>query len=323
MFNLIKKIIDFLNNLDKRGSNGGTDPVTIDQDSKDSFKKLFVVLPVLLGIFAIYSSFYTIDPGEIGVIQRFGKLSSYSDPGLHLKIPVVDKLTVVDVEKVRRIEIGFRSDRSRVSIVQESLMITKDENIVDAQAIIQWKIKDPGNYLFKVWNVESTIKSTAEVALRSSMGVTNIDDALTTGRDLIQSNTRAFLQKLLDSYSSGVAITDVKLQIVDPPEEVKDAFNEVVRAKEDKEKLINNAKGYFEDVIPKARGEAEKMIRQSEAYREQRISKAEGDVARFNQIYSEYRKDKETTKTRIYLEKMESILQRPKELLVQTLQVVH
>ena len=315
MFSLIKKIIDFLNNLDKRGSNGGTDPISLDPDSKDSFKKLFIVIPVVLALFAIYSSFYTIDPGEVGVIQRFGKLSSYSDPGLHLKIPVVDKLTVVDVEKVRRIEIGFRSDRSRISVVQESLMITKDENIVDAQAIIQWKIKDPGNYLFKVWNVESTIKSTAEVALRSSMGVTNIDDALTTGRDLIQSNTRAFLQKLLDSYSSGVAITDVKLQIVDPPEEVKDAFNEVVRAKEDKEKLINNAKGYFEDVIPKARGEAEKMIRQSEAYREQRISKAEGDVARFNQIYSEYRKDKETTKTRIYLEKMESILQRPKKVI--------
>ena len=315
MFSLIKKIIDFLNNLDKRGFNGGTDPISLDPDSKDSFKKLFIVIPVVLAIFAIYSSFYTIDPGEVGVIQRFGKLSSYSDPGLHLKIPVVDKLTVVDVEKVRRIEIGFRSDRSRISVVQESLMITKDENIVDAQAIIQWKIKDPGNYLFKVWNVESTIKSTAEVALRSSMGVTNIDDALTTGRDLIQSNTRAFLQKLLDSYSSGVAITDVKLQIVDPPEEVKDAFNEVVRAKEDKEKLINNAKGYFEDVIPKARGEAEKMIRQSEAYREQRISKAQGDVARFNQIYSEYRKDKETTKTRIYLEKMESILQRPKKVI--------
>ena len=315
VFSLIKKIIDFLNNLDKRGSNGGTDPISLDPDSKDSFKKLFIVIPVVLAIFAIYSSFYTIDPGEVGVIQRFGKLSSYSDPGLHLKIPVVDKLTVVDVEKVRRIEIGFRSDRSRISVVQESLMITKDENIVDAQAIIQWKIKDPGNYLFKVWNVESTIKSTAEVALRSSMGVTNIDDALTTGRDLIQSNTRAFLQKLLDSYSSGVAITDVKLQIVDPPEEVKDAFNEVVRAKEDKEKLINNAKGYFEDVIPKARGEAEKMIRQSEAYREQRISKAQGDVARFNQIYSEYRKDKETTKTRIYLEKMESILQRPKKVI--------
>ena len=315
MFSLIKKIIDLLNNLDKRGSNGGTDPISLDPDSKDSFKKLFIVIPVVLAIFAIYSSFYTIDPGEVGVIQRFGKLSSYSDPGLHLKIPVVDKLTVVDVEKVRRIEIGFRSDRSRISVVQESLMITKDENIVDAQAIIQWKIKDPGNYLFKVWNVESTIKSTAEVALRSSMGVTNIDDALTTGRDLIQSNTRAFLQKLLDSYSSGVAITDVKLQIVDPPEEVKDAFNEVVRAKEDKEKLINNAKGYFEDVIPKARGEAEKMIRQSEAYREQRISKAQGDVARFNQIYSEYRKYKETTKTRIYLEKMESILQRPKKVI--------
>ena len=301
--------------MDRRPGNGSPDSITIDPESKDNFKKLAILFPAVLLIFALFSSFYTIDPGEVGVIQRFGKLSSYSDPGLHLKIPVVDKLTVVYVEKVRRIEIGFRSDRSRISVVQESLMITKDENIVDAQAIIQWKIKDPGNYLFKVWNIDTTIKSAAEVALRSSMGVTNIDDALTTGRDLIQSNTRAFLQMLLDSYNSGVAITDVKLQIVDPPEEVKDAFNEVVRAKEDKEKLINNAKGYFEDVIPKARGEAEKMIRESEAYREQRISTAKGDVARFNQIYSEYRKDKETTKTRIYLEKMESILQRPKKVI--------
>lgn len=319
MFDLIKKIIEFLNNLDNRNpgnnGNGSNDPITIDANQKAGLKKAAFLFPIILLIFALFSSFYTIDPGEIGVIQRFGKLSSYSDPGLHLKIPIVDKLTVVDVEKVRRIEIGFRSDRSRVSVVQESLMITKDENIVDAQAIIQWKIKDPGNFLFKVFNVNATIKGAAEVSLRSTIGNTMIDDALTTGRDQIQSNTREFLQELLDSYNSGVAITDVKLQIVDPPEEVKDAFNEVVRAKEDKEKLINNAKGYFEDVIPKARGEAEKMIRQAEAYREQRISTAEGDVARFNQIYSEYRKDKGTTKTRIYLEKMQTILQKPKKVI--------
>ena len=261
------------------------------------------------------SSVYTIDPGEVGVVQRFGKLSSYSNPGLHLKIPFIDSLTKVNVEKVRRIEIGFRSDRARINVLQESLMITKDENIVDAQAIIQWKIKDPGNFLFKVANPDITIKNTAEVALRSVMGITKIDDALTTGRDQIQVKTREFLQTLLDSYSSGVQITDVKLQIVDPPEEVKDAFNEVVRAKEDKERLINEAKAFFEDVIPKARGEAEKMIKESEAYREQRIANAKGDTARFNQIYSEYKKDKEVTRTRIYLERMEEILKRPKKVI--------
>ena len=194
-------------------------------------------------------------------------------------------------------------------------MITKDENIVDAQAIIQWKIKEPANYLFKVANPELTIKNTAEVALRSVVGTTKIDDALTTGRDLIQVKTKDFLQILLDSYTSGVQITDVKLQIVDPPEEVKDAFNEVVRAKEDKERLINEAKGFYEDLIPKARGEAEKMIREAEGYRQSRIATANGDTSRFNQIYSEYKKDKDVTKARIYLEKMSEILSKPKKVI--------
>ena len=138
---------------------------------------------------------------------------------------------------------------------------------------------------------------------------------MTTGRDQIQIRTKEFLQELLDSYSSGVQITDVKLQIVDPPEEVKDAFNEVVRAKEDKERLINEAKGFYEDIIPKARGEAEKMIREAEGYKEQRISTAMGDTARFNQIYSEYRKDKAVTKSRIYLEKLTEVLQKPKKVI--------
>ena len=194
-------------------------------------------------------------------------------------------------------------------------MITKDENIVDAQAVVQWKIKNPGNFLFKVANPVLTIKNTSEVALRSVMGLTNIDDALTTGRDLIQIQTKEFLQELLDSYTAGIQVTDVKLQVVDPPEEVKDAFNEVVRAKEDKEKLINEAKAFFEDVIPKARGEAEKMVFEAQAYRQQRISVAKGDTARFDLIYSEYKKDKELTKIRIYLEKMQSILQKPKKII--------
>ena len=315
MFKLIKAIIDFINSLDKRsGTNGSSTPSTrSDEDKK--IKRLLILLPSFFVLLALLSSVYTIDPGEVGVVQRFGKLSSYSNPGLHLKIPFIDSLTKVNVEKVRRIEIGFRSDRARINVLQESLMITKDENIVDAQAIIQWKIKDPGNFLFKVANPDMTIKNTAEVALRSVMGITKIDDALTTGRDQIQVKTREFLQTLLDSYSSGVQITDVKLQIVDPPEEVKDAFNEVVRAKEDKERLINEAKAFFEDVIPKARGEAEKMIKESEAYREQRIANAKGDTARFNQIYSEYKKDKEVTRTRIYLERMEEILKRPKKVI--------
>ena len=142
MLNLIKLIIKFLNDLDKRNPNGSSnDTITIDPENEKNIKKLTVIIPTVFVIFSLISSFYTIEPGEVGVIQRFGKLSSYSDPGLHLKIPFVDKLTKVNVEKVRRIEIGFRSDRTRVSIIQESLMITKDENIVDAQAIIQWKLK--------------------------------------------------------------------------------------------------------------------------------------------------------------------------------------
>ena len=315
MFRLIKAIIDFLSKLDqRRGSNGST-PSPDSEDAKKKVKRLSVIITSVFVVLAILSSIYTIDPGEVGVVQRFGKLSSYSDPGLHFKIPFVDSLTKVNVEKVRRVEIGFRSERARMNVLQESLMITKDENIVDAQAIIQWKIKDPGHFLFRVANSELTIKNTAEVALRSVIGVTKIDDALTTGREEIQVRTKEFLQELLDSYTSGVQITDVKLQIVDPPEEVKDAFNEVVRAKEDKERLINEAKAFFEDVIPKARGEAEKMIREAEAYREQRISTAQGDTSRFNQIYSEYKKDKDVTWTRIYLEKLESILQRPKKVI--------
>ncbi len=315
MFRLIKAIIDFLNNLDQRRGSQRSAPSTGSEEAKKKLKKFAVILPAIFVILAVLSSIYTIDPGEVGVIQRFGKLSSYSDPGLHFKFPFVDSLSKVNVEKVRRIEIGFRSERARMNVIQESLMITKDENIVDAQAIIQWKIKEPGHFLFRVANPELTIKNTAEVALRSVIGVTKIDDALTTGRDEIQVRTKEFLQDLLDSYTSGVQITDVKLQIVDPPEEVKDAFNEVVRAKEDKERLINEAKAFFEDVIPKARGEAEKMIREAEAYKEQRISTAQGDTSRFNQIYSEYKKDKDVTWTRIYLEKLESILQRPKKVI--------
>ena len=245
MFRLIKALIEFISNLDKRGGTNGSSSPTGSSDDK-KIKRLLILLPTFFVFLALLSSVYTIDPGEVGVVQRFGKLSGYTDPGLHLKIPFVDKLTKVNVEQVRRIEIGFRSDRARINVLQESLMITKDENIVDAQAIIQWKIKDPGNFLFKVANPEITIKNTAEVALRSAMGITKIDDALTTGRDQIQVKTREFLQLLLDSYNSGVQITDVKLQIVDPPEEVKDAFNEVVRAKEDKERLINEAKAFFE-----------------------------------------------------------------------------
>jgi len=316
MFRLIKAIIEFISQLDKRGGsrNGDSVPST-GSGGNTTFKKLLIWVPTVFVILAILSSIYTIDPGEVGVIQRFGKLSTFTDPGLHFKVPFVDSLTKVNVEKIRRIEIGFRSDRRRINVLQESLMITKDENIVDAQAIVQWKIKDPGNFLFKVASPVLTIKNTAEVALRSVMGVTNIDDAMTTGRDEIQVKTKEFLQHLLDTYSSGVQITDVKLQIVDPPEEVKDAFNEVVRAKEDKEKVINEAKGFFEDIIPKARGEAEKMILDAEAYRQKRISTAKGDTARFNQIYSEYRKDKDVTRTRIYLEKLEVILQKPKKII--------
>jgi len=274
--------------------------------------KSFVWLAIVLvgGWFA--SGLYVVNPGEMGVIRRFGEEVAKSSPGLNCHLPwPIEQANIVNVEQIRRIELGFRSGQGRLvakqRAVSESLMLTGDTNIVDAQMIVQYKVNDPSKFLFRLRAPEDTLHVAAQVALRSIVGQTTIDEVLTVGRSRVQVETLAFLQRLMDDYQSGILVTEVKLQVVDPPEQVKDAFHEVVRAREDRERLINQALGYQEDLIPRARGQAQKILRDAEGYKEERILKARGDAARFLALFDEYQKAKKVTRDRLYLETVNRI----------------
>ena len=262
---------------------------------------------ILIGIALLLAGagLYSVGPGERGVVRTFGKETSHSAPGLHYRIPFVQKVDVVNVEQIRRIEVGFRADQK---VEDEAQMLTGDANIVEAQMIVQYRVLDPSKFKFRLRDPEETLRATAEVALRSMVGRTQIDDVITTGREKVQAETRSWLQKLMDEYQSGLSVTEVKLQAVDAPDEVKEAFHDVVRAREEKEKLINEAKGYQADLIPKARGEARKIEREAEGYKEQRVLRANGDAAKFNAMLAEYRKATRVTRERMYLETLERIL---------------
>ncbi len=266
--------------------------------------------PVLIGLVVLalaLSGIYVVGPGEQAVVRTFGRESGKAGPGLHYRIPFVQKVNVVNIEEIRRLEVGFRGDKR---VPTEALMLTGDENIVEAQMIIQYRVTDPSKYLFELAQPEETLRATAEVALRSMVGRTKIDDVITTGRENVQSETRAWLQRLMDEYQSGIGITEVKLQAVDAPDDVKEAFHDVVRAREEKEKLINQAMGYKADVIPRARGEARRIEREAEAYREERVLRARGDSAKFLAQLAEYSKAEAVTRDRLYLETMERVLSR-------------
>jgi membrane protease subunit HflK len=293
------------------GKNGGwsrPDAGNLEQVSEAIRKNLRKLGPILLGIILvllILSGVYSVNPGEQGVVRTFGKETGKTGPGLHFAVPLVQKVNVVNVEQIRRVEVGFRG---KERVPSEALMLTGDENIVEAQVIVQYRVVDPSKYLFRLRDPEQTILATAEVSLRSVIGRTTIDDAMTTGREQVQAETRTQLQSLMDTYQSGVAITEVKLQMVDAPDEVREAFHDVVRAREEKEQKINKAKGYNEDLLPRARGEARQLVRAAEAYKEQRELRANGDVANFLAVLEEYRKAEKVTRDRLHLETMERIL---------------
>ena len=226
-------------------------------------------------------------PGEQAVIRTFGRETGKAGPGLHFSFPLIQRRDVVNVEQVRRVEVGFRGQQR---MPDEALMLTGDENIVEAQIIVQYRVSDTSKYLFRLKDPDETLRATAEVALRSMVGQTQIDELLTTGRERVQDEARAWLQKLMNDYQSGITVTELKLQTVDAPAQVREAFHDVVRAREEKEKLINEARGYQADVIPRAKGEAEKLQREAEAYREQRILRANGDANRFDATLVEFQK---------------------------------
>ena len=263
-----------------------------------------LIVWLLLGV-------YTVGPDEVGVVQRFGKYDRVVGSGLNYHLPFpIETVKTPKVTEVKRIEVGFRTvgKKQYRTVEQESLMLTGDENIVDAELIVQYKIKEPINYLFNFIGPELTLREASEASLRTVIGRHNIDEALTSGKLMIQEETKELLQSILDKYETGVHVVAVQLQDVSPPKQVIDAFKDVASAKEDKNRMINEAEGYRNDIIPKARGEAQAMIREAEGFRESRIKRAEGDVAKFKAILKEYSKSKDVTRERLYLEAMEEIL---------------
>lgn len=271
-----------------------------------------LVLWLLTGI-------YVVGPDEVGVVQTFGKYSRASQSGLNYHFPYpIETVKTPKVTEVKRIEIGFRSvgKNQYQTVERESLMLTGDENIVDAEMIVQYKIKDPEAYLFNFIKPELTVREASEASLRTVVGRHNIDEALTSGKFMIQEETKELVQSILDKYKTGIIVVAVQLQDVSPPQQVIAAFKDVASAKEDKNKMVNQAEGYRNDIIPKARGEAQSMIREAEGYKKARIARAEGDVAKFSAVLKEYRKAKGVTETRMYLETMEEILPKIEKIII-------
>ena len=289
---------------------------------KGKLPALGVVIVIIVLSVLGFGSFYVVAPEEVGVVQRFGKAVRTTQPGPHLKIPIIEKVSKPKVTKVHRLEIGFETidpgppARYR-SVKEEALMLTGDENIIAVEFIVQFRIKDPIALLFNVRNPGKTVKDSAEAAMREVVGETPITDVLTEGRFQVQQKTKLLLQGILDRYNSGISIDAVQLQDVLPPEQVVAAFKDVASAREDREKAVEKAEGYKNDILPKAKGEAEKLINEAMAYKEATINIAKGDTSRFLQVLKEYRKAKDVTQKRIYVETMEDVLARVEKVIIE------
>ncbi|MFH1571705.1 MAG: FtsH protease activity modulator HflK [Gemmatimonadota bacterium] len=289
---------------------------------------------LVLGILAVLwllSGVYTVDPDEQAVVLRFGKFQDVVEPGLHYHLPVpIEQHITQSVTSVYREEIGFQTIdpgpparyRERPN---ESLMLTTDLNIVDVEMVVQYRVSSIVDALFHVAGLgtfegggDGLVHDACEAALRQVIGRHGIDQALTEGKLTIQTEIKEKLQELFDRYRCGLKVESVQLQSVKPPAQVDAAFKDVASAKEDRERLVNEARGYQNEVIPKARGEAERTIKEAEAYRVERVRRAQGDADRFRAVYAEYVKAPKVTETRLYLETMETILPRLQKYIVET-----
>jgi modulator of FtsH protease HflK len=287
---------------------------------------------VVLIVFAVVvlwllSGFYRVEPDELGVVLRFGKAVSVVQPGLnyHLPYPIETALTPPAL-RVNKTDVGMRlADETRRGgtgrdVPEESLMLTGDENIVDVEFSVFWRVKPNGvsDYLFNIQNPEGTVKAVAESAMREVIGRSNTQPLLTTLRETVQTSVQDLMQKTLDSYGAGILIQNVQLQKVDPPAEVIDSFRDVQAARSDLERLANEAQTYANRVVPEARGRAAKIVQDAEAYRAQAVADAKGQTSRFLQVYAQYKKAPDVTRQRMYLETMERILANTPKTIIDT-----
>jgi membrane protease subunit HflK len=257
------------------------------------------------------SGIYIVDEGNQGVVTRMGAYSETTTPGLNWHLPYpFEQATIVNVATQRYIEVGYNTSgkNGSSSVLGESLMLTEDENIVDIKLAVQYQIKDAKNYLFKLEDQVASLKEATQSAERAVIGKSRMDYVLTEGRSTIVMQIQEQIQSIMDSYKSGIIITSVNLQDAQPPEQVQAAFEDAIKAREDKQRVINEAEAYANEVVPNARGNAARKIQESQAYKENVIATATGDISRFDQLYTEYKKSPAVTRKRLLIETMESVL---------------
>jgi membrane protease subunit HflK len=306
---------------------GGPTPPDLEELIRRGQDKLKSILPggslgsrgtllLVSALVAVWlaSGFYIVRTDEQGVELRFGKISELTQPGWNYHLPYpIETVEKPNVTRINRIDVGMRlieDPRRGVTmrdVAEESLMLTGDENIVDVDFAVFWKVNNASDYLFNVQNVEGTIKAVAESAMREVIGRSQIQPVLTGARQVTESGVQDLMQRTLDEYRAGVQINQIQMQKVDPPSQVIDAFRDVQAARADAERVQNEAQTYANRVVPEARGRVAQILQSAEAYREQTVAEARGQAARFVKIYDEYRKAPEVTRRRMYLETMERV----------------
>jgi len=322
---------------------GGNQPPDIEEmlrRSQDNFKNFMpggfgssraIALAVLAALTLwLLSGTYRVDAGHQGVVMLFGEHVPEQDagPGLHWYFPApIGAVLTPNVEAVRRIDVGFRAAGDSAAafgrpsgvardVLEESLMLTQDQNIIDVDFTVQWKVKNAGEFLFNIRDPEGTVKLAAESAMREVIGQTDLEKALTSDRELVADGTRNLLQDILDKYKSGITVLQVQLLKGDPPAQVIDAFNDVQSARQDLDRLKNEAQSYSNKIVPTAEGQAAKMVQQAEAYKEQVTKEAEGEAKRFVSVYESYKANKDVTTQRLYIEAMEEVMKNSNKVIL-------
>ncbi len=314
-----------------RGDRGGNPPPDLEEllrRSQDRLRRmmpggfgnlrsLWLVAAVILGFWGL-SGFYIVQPDEQGVELLFGRYVKTTQPGVNYWPPTpIGAVMKPKVTQTNQLTIGFRGAPGNIrEVPQESLILSGDQNIVDIQFVVQWRISDAGNFLFNMRDPEATVKIAAESALREVVGSNPLTSVVTNQRDQLAQQARELLQGIMDSYKAGVTILDLRIQKADPPKEVIDAFNDVQRAKQDAERLENEALAYRNDIIPRAKGEAARMVQNATADRERLVKEAEGQAARFTSFYETYAANKDITARRMYLEAMQEVLSKSNKVIM-------
>ncbi|MFA5626636.1 MAG: FtsH protease activity modulator HflK [Thiohalomonadaceae bacterium] len=297
---VVRKLQDRFSGLFGKGGGGG--------GAASAGSVGFVV--ALLAVLWAFSGIYIVDEGQRGVVLQFGAYNKTTMPGLNWYPRFIQTVDKVDISNVRSIDLGRRAD--------EALMLTQDENIIDVKFTVQYQVKDARDYLFNVREPDQTLRDAAETAIREIIGQSEMDFIITEGRSDVAQRIRNMMQSILDRYQAGLAVISFNMQDAQAPEQVQGAFADAVKAREDEQRLKNEAEAYANDVIPKARGQAARLIEESNAYREQVIAVAEGETARFLSVLAQYEKAPEVTRKRLYLETMESVMGQSSKVLVDT-----